>query len=94
MSEERIRQLAYDIWNSEGRPHGQEKRHWEMASKLFEAESTSSAAPAKPRAPRKKPVLKEIATARLSTALAVVNPTIDPGFPILITTQDADPITG
>lgn len=63
MSEERIRQLAYDIWNSEGRPHGQEKRHWEMASKLFEAESSSFAAPAKPRAPRKKPVLKEIATA-------------------------------
>ncbi|HCJ30890.1 MAG TPA: hypothetical protein DHV63_16735 [Pseudomonas sp.] len=37
--EQRIRELAYDIWVSEGRPHGEEERHWEMARKLAEAES-------------------------------------------------------
>ncbi|HEV7323328.1 MAG TPA: DUF2934 domain-containing protein [Ensifer sp.] len=28
---ERIRQRAYAIWESEGRPEGQDKRHWEQA---------------------------------------------------------------
>lgn len=38
--------------------------------------------------------LKKAAEDRLSTALAVVNPVIDPGYAILITTTDADVITG
>lgn len=38
-NEQRIRELAYDIWVSEGRPDGESERHWEMASKLAEAES-------------------------------------------------------
>ncbi|UPQ84694.1 DUF2934 domain-containing protein [Pseudomonas knackmussii] len=38
-NEARIRELAYDIWVSEGRPHGEDARHWEMARKLAEAES-------------------------------------------------------
>jgi hypothetical protein len=45
--EQRIREFAYDIWVSEGRPEGQGDRHWEMARKLVEAESeTSTAKPA------------------------------------------------
>ena len=36
--EKRIRELAYQIWQSEGCPHGEEERHWEMARKLVEAE--------------------------------------------------------
>jgi hypothetical protein len=32
--ENRIRDLAYQIWESEGRPHGQDARHWDLASKL------------------------------------------------------------
>ncbi|HEV8493479.1 MAG TPA: DUF2934 domain-containing protein [Candidatus Angelobacter sp.] len=32
--ENRIRDLAYQIWESEGRPHGQDARHWNLASKL------------------------------------------------------------
>lgn len=40
--ENRIRDLAYQIWESEGRPHGQEARHWDIASKLA-AEDTESA---------------------------------------------------
>ncbi|MBM1202969.1 DUF2934 domain-containing protein [Pseudomonas fragi] len=64
-----IREFAYQIWESEGRPQGQEARHWEMAHKLAQAQALSpSKAPAKatkakaaakpagekkPRAPRK-----------------------------------------
>ncbi len=64
-----IREFAYHIWESEGRPQGQEARHWEMAHKLAQAQALApSKAPAKatkakaaakpagekkPRAPRK-----------------------------------------
>ncbi|WP_085714942.1 DUF2934 domain-containing protein [Pseudomonas sp. B28(2017)] len=37
--EKRIREFAYQIWESEGKPEGQEARHWEMARKLAEAEA-------------------------------------------------------
>ncbi|MHC8367014.1 DUF2934 domain-containing protein [Pseudomonas sp. ZT5P21] len=37
--EKRIRQFAYQIWESEGKPDGEEARHWEMARKLAEAEA-------------------------------------------------------
>ena len=63
-----IREFAYQIWESEGRPEGQEARHWEMAHKLAQAQALapSKAAPKatkakaaakpagekKPRAPR------------------------------------------
>lgn len=30
--EELIRRRAYAIWEQEGRPEGQDKRHWEQAS--------------------------------------------------------------
>ncbi|ASY66089.1 Cell division protein FtsW (plasmid) [Sinorhizobium sojae CCBAU 05684] len=31
--EELIRRRAYAIWENEGRPDGQDKRHWEQASR-------------------------------------------------------------
>lgn len=36
--EQRIRQMALEIWEAEGRPDGQEQRHWAMAERLIEAE--------------------------------------------------------
>ncbi len=45
-NEQRIRELAYDIWVSEGRPHGEDERHWEMARKLAEAEAKPGDKPA------------------------------------------------
>ena len=64
-----IREFAFQFWESEGRPQGQEARHWEMAHKLAQAQALApSKAPAKatkakaaakpagekkPRAPRK-----------------------------------------
>ncbi|RCV93260.1 DUF2934 domain-containing protein [Vreelandella rituensis] len=39
MSEaERVRYLAYKIWESEGRPEGQQQRHWDMALKIVATE--------------------------------------------------------
>lgn len=37
--EQRIREFAYQIWQSEGCPHGEDARHWAMACKLVEAEN-------------------------------------------------------
>lgn len=54
--EQRIRELAYDIWVSEGRPHGEDARHWEMARKLAEAESDKPGA--KPAARTRKTATK------------------------------------
>ncbi|HUB91314.1 MAG TPA: DUF2934 domain-containing protein [Dyella sp.] len=34
----RISEIAHSIWESEGRPAGQETRHWLMAEKLVLAE--------------------------------------------------------
>src|SRR4051794_11646878 len=36
--EERIRQRAYEIWEREGRPHGQGDAHWAMAVQEIRAE--------------------------------------------------------
>ena len=56
--DKRIREFAYQIWESEGQPEGQEARHWEMACKLAEAEALApkkSAKAAAGKAAPKKP---------------------------------------
>ena len=61
-NEQRIRELAHQIWESEGRPDGQDARHWEMACKLTEGQPQGDLppspapkpAPRKPRKPRSK----------------------------------------
>ena len=55
--DKRIREFAYQIWESEGKPEGQEARHWEMARKLAEAEALAPKKPAKAAA-SKTPVSK------------------------------------
>ncbi|MEA9607743.1 DUF2934 domain-containing protein [Xanthomonas campestris pv. plantaginis] len=49
----RLRQLAQEIWEAEGRPDGRADRHWAMAERLVEAEiraaEQGTAAPAGPR---------------------------------------------
>ena len=32
--QQHVQELAYYLWLSEGKPEGQEARHWQMASKL------------------------------------------------------------
>lgn len=67
-NEKRIREFAYQIWESEGQPHGQEARHWEMAHKLAQAEAlaptkaeTAKASKAPAKSAAAKPATKEAA---------------------------------
>jgi len=45
--EQRVRELAYQIWETEGRPVGHAGRHWELANKLAEVEARDEPRPAK-----------------------------------------------
>lgn len=46
--ETRIRIMAHRIWESEGRPPGQQERHWKMAERLIDASEHSADAGAQP----------------------------------------------
>jgi hypothetical protein len=41
--EEKIRRLAYELWEIEGRPEGRHHEHWERAARELEAEEGGSA---------------------------------------------------
>lgn len=60
--DKRIREFAYQIWESEGKPEGQEVRHWEMARKLAEAEALAPKKPAK--APASKSTVSKTANGK------------------------------
>ena len=49
--EERIRQRAYAIWQSEGHAHGREEEHWHRAEREISAEEAGSNKASR-RAPR------------------------------------------
>jgi hypothetical protein len=36
--EQRIREIAFELWQEEGCPEGEAERHWFAAKALFEAE--------------------------------------------------------
>ncbi|GGU83037.1 hypothetical protein GCM10009504_44400 [Pseudomonas laurentiana] len=64
VEEKRIKEFAYLIWESEGKPDGQEHRHWEMARKLAEAEALApKSKPRKPQAAASAPPRAEPASA-------------------------------
>lgn len=60
--EKRIRELAHQIWESEGKPEGQSERHWEMACKLLQSEQQGELqpSPTKARKPRTKKAASEL----------------------------------
>ena len=66
--DKRIREFAYQIWESEGKPEGQESRHWEMARKLAEAEAL---------APKKSPKATGSKTATAKPAAVKANGKLD-----------------
>jgi hypothetical protein len=41
-NEQRVREFAYQIWESEGRPLGRSDKHWAMACKLAASQEVSS----------------------------------------------------
>lgn len=64
--DKRIRELAHQIWESEGKPDGAHDRHWEMARKLAEAEALT---PSKPK-PAAKPKTAPKAAAKTNPVAA------------------------
>jgi hypothetical protein len=48
--EERIRQIAYRIWQEEGYPHGYDVQHWLKAEAMWSEENTAQPQPEKTRA--------------------------------------------
>ena len=61
--EERIRQRAYQIWQSEGHAHGRHEDHWHQAEREIAAEETarSSKAPRRTTRSRTTSISKTIA---------------------------------
>jgi hypothetical protein len=51
--EERVRRLAYQIWELEGRPDGCAPEHWERALRELDGAVSIPAAPAKAKAASK-----------------------------------------
>ena len=47
--EQRVREIAHRLWEEEGRPHDQEKRHWHAAERIFAAEAQQATPPATSR---------------------------------------------
>ena len=47
--EQRIRERAYAIWQSEGQPEGREHLHWDQASRDVDAADSVGSAPGAPR---------------------------------------------
>ncbi|MEH6564300.1 MAG: DUF2934 domain-containing protein [Halopseudomonas sp.] len=44
----RVRELAYQIWESEGKPEGQGERHWQMARELMDTAQDGDLNPTPP----------------------------------------------
>ncbi|RYE01356.1 MAG: DUF2934 domain-containing protein [Sphingobacteriales bacterium] len=51
INEQRVREYAYQIWESEGRPVGHSDRHWEMASRLAQSDNSVPTPPSEPIEP-------------------------------------------
>ncbi|HLT03521.1 MAG TPA: DUF2934 domain-containing protein [Pseudomonas sp.] len=54
-NEQTIRELAYQIWEAEGRPDGQQDRHWSLAHKLSSQVARADTAPPATRVARSRP---------------------------------------
>ena len=63
--QDRIRQRAHAIWENRGRPHGQDREHWDQATREVDAEE----AVAKTKKPASA-ASKSKAAAKTSTAKA------------------------
>ena len=53
--QQRTEQLAHQIWEAEGRPEGQQERHWHMAQRLVDAEVAVRQLPEESEATHGKP---------------------------------------
>ena len=68
-TEQQIRDLAYALWEQEGRPHGKDQEHFYRARQMLEDQERASVAKLPPPAP----------IPRLATPAAVPKLTAAPG---------------
>ncbi|MBB3406685.1 hypothetical protein FHT87_000585 [Rhizobium sp. BK316] len=47
VNEDRLRQRAYEIWEQEGRPHGEDMKHWLQAFQEIAASTETGGQPVK-----------------------------------------------
>ena len=68
--EERVRERAYHLWESEGRPAGRHAEHWRVSelATLAELEAASAIKPAKAKPAPKKAAVRGRAAARPAAA--------------------------
>lgn len=97
LTENGIREFAYLIWESEGKPHGQDARHWNMACKLADSHLTGNAneyASTEPLEPLDPPEptrpIEPVNPISPSEPSGPINPTepFEPGEPV----QPIDPV--
>ncbi|WP_082461139.1 MULTISPECIES: DUF2934 domain-containing protein [unclassified Devosia] len=51
---EQIERKAYDLWNADGRPEGQDQAYWFKAVAALASEAAATIKPPRKRAPRVK----------------------------------------
>ncbi len=68
--EGRVRGRAHEIWEQEGRPTGQEKRHWDQASSEIDIEEVASAG--KAAGAKKRPGKKNVAAGSKPASKATI----------------------
>ena len=66
---DKILQKAFEIWEAEGQPHGQDMEHWLKAELLIAQEEAKSKTTAK-KAPAKKAVASKAAAPKTPTKKA------------------------
>jgi hypothetical protein len=54
--EQRIRERAFQIWLDEGRPHGRDKEHWELAKFAIAQQDGLASTLVPPVAPTPEPI--------------------------------------
>ncbi|MCD2324304.1 DUF2934 domain-containing protein [Sphingomonas sp. IC-56] len=74
--EHKVRERAYALWETEGRPSGRHEEHWHRANSEFPEASSPAQAPvptaAKPK--RRKPVAASPAAAEAPSAVEATTP--------------------
>jgi len=72
----RIRQRAHAIWESQGRPHGQDRDHWDQATREVDAEDAVAQKKPAPAAASAKPkAVARVAVAKRPAAKPAVRKT-------------------
>lgn len=54
--ERRIRERAHRIWEAEGKPHGRDRAHWEIAKFAIAEEDSLPSMLKRPELPRPEPI--------------------------------------